>query len=92
MLGFSAGDGSSSAYKRIRANSMQLGTVPEPLFLHGWQLVDEMNRAFSGVQPSGYITSVHLVTSQNIAYDGGQKNVYDPVNDFRGQYEKIWAK
>ncbi len=88
----SAGDGSATAYKRIRNNSLQIGTVPEPLSLHGWQLVDEMNRAFSGVPDSGYVTQVHLVTNQNIAYDGGPKNSFDPSNDFRSRYEKIWVK
>lgn len=92
LSGLSAGDGSSSAYKRIRANSLQIGTVPEPLNMHGWQLVDELNRAFSGVAPSGYITAVHLVTAQNIAYDGGPKGVFDPSNDFRAHYQKYWTK
>ncbi len=88
----SAGDGSNSAYKRIRSNTLQIGTVPEPLYMHGWQIVDELNRAFAGVAPSGYVTPVHLVTSQNIAYDGGPKNYFDPANDYRGQYQKFWAK
>ncbi|MDY7539458.1 substrate-binding domain-containing protein [Undibacterium sp. 5I1] len=92
VIGLSAGDGSYSAFKRIRGNLLQIGTVPEPLFMHGWQLVDEMNRAFSGVAPSGYVTPVHLVTNQNIAYDGGPKNMFDPDNDYRNQYLKIWAK
>jgi ribose transport system substrate-binding protein len=60
--------------------------------MHGWQIVDELNRAFSHTEPSGYVTSVHLVTSQNIAYDGGPKNVFDPSNDFRAQYQKFWMK
>lgn len=92
LQGLSAGDGSATAYKRIRANSLQIGTVPEPLFQHGWQIVDELNRAFSNVAPSGYVTSVHLVTNQNIAYDGGPKNVFDPANDFRAHYQSFWAK
>ena len=92
LQGLSAGDGSTAAYKRIRGNAMQIGTVPEPLFEHGWQVVDELNRAFSGVAPSAYVTQVHLVTSQNIAYDGGPKNVFDPANDFRGHYHSYWAK
>jgi ribose transport system substrate-binding protein len=92
LQGLSAGDGSPTAYKRIRANSSQIGTVPEPLFQHGWQIVDELNRAFSNVAPSGYVTPVHLVTSQNIAYDGGPKNVFDPANDFRAHYQSFWAK
>ncbi|MCU6434062.1 substrate-binding domain-containing protein [Undibacterium sp. Jales W-56] len=92
VSGLSAGDGSSGAFKRIRASSLQIGTVPEPLLMHGWQLVDELNRAFSDVAPSGYVTPVHLVTAQNIAYDGGPKNVFDPGNDYRSQYQRIWAK
>ena len=92
LQGLSAGDGSANAYKRIRANTVQIGTVPEPLFMHGWQIVDELNRAFSGVAPSGFMTSVHLVTRQNIAYDGGTKNVFDPANDFRSHYQGYWNK
>ncbi|MDE2430508.1 MAG: substrate-binding domain-containing protein [Burkholderiales bacterium] len=92
VVGISAGDGSPTAYKRIRANGLQSGTVPEPISMHAWQLVDEMNRAFSGVAPSGYVTSVHLVTAQNIAYDGGQKNTFDPANDYRTHYQQSWAK
>jgi ribose transport system substrate-binding protein len=92
LQGISAGDGSAMAYKRIRSNVMQIGTVPEPLSLHGWQVVDELNRAFSGVAASGFVTQVHLVTNQNIAYDGGTKNTFDPANDFRGHYQRYWAK
>lgn len=88
----SAGDGSANAYKRIRANNVQVGTVPEPLSLHGWQLVDEINRALTGGQPSGYVTPTHLVTSQNIAYDGGPKNTFEPSFDFRAQYHRIWGR
>ena len=92
VLGLSAGDGSASAYKRIRNNTMQIGTIPEPLLMHSWQIVDELNRAFSGVAPSGMVTPTHLVTSQNIAYDGGPKNVFDPSNDFRAHYQQYWGK
>lgn len=92
LVGISAGDGSATAYKRIRANGLQTGTVPEPLSMHAWQLVDEMNRAFSGVAPSGFNTQVHLVTAQNISYDGGSKNTFDPANDYRAHYQQSWAK
>lgn len=88
----SAGDGSDSAYQRIRVKQYQAGTVPEPLNLHGWQAIDELNRAMSGSQPSGYATPVHLVTSENIQADGGDRNVYDPDNGYREAYRKIWGK
>ncbi|WP_413993724.1 substrate-binding domain-containing protein [Labrys okinawensis] len=87
----SAGDGSEAAYQRIRAKDHQAGTVPEPLTMQGWQLVDELNRAFSGQKWSGYVPGVHLVTPDNIEFDGGPKNVYDPDNGYRDVYKKIWS-
>ena len=87
----SAGDGSVSAYSRIRQGQYQAATIPEPLSLQGWQCVDELNRAFAGVSPSGYITAVHLVTNSNIAYDGGPQNIFDPDNGYQQQYKKIWG-
>ncbi|MFZ6875258.1 substrate-binding domain-containing protein [Undibacterium sp. Di27W] len=92
LVGVSAGDGSPTAYKRIRANSLQSGSVPEPLSMQAWQIVDELNRAFSGAEHSGFIGAPHLVTAQNIAYDGGQKNMFEPTNDFRAHYQKFWTK
>ena len=87
----SAGDGSVSAYERIRKGEYQIATVPEPLNLHGWQAIDELNRAFAGEKPSGYVTKVHLVTKENINADGGDKNSFDPGNGYRDQYKKIWG-
>jgi ribose transport system substrate-binding protein len=87
----SAGDGSESAYQRIRTGQFQIATVPEPATMHGWQLVDELNRAFAGQQPSGYVTKVHLVTKDNIDADGGKDNRYDPQNGYQDQYKKIWG-
>ncbi|MGC6248496.1 substrate-binding domain-containing protein [Bisgaard Taxon 45] len=86
----SAGDGSVTAYQRIRTNSHQFATVPEPLNLHGWQLVDELNRAFAKEKPSGYITPAHLVIKDNVAFDGGDKNLYDPQNGYKEAYKAIW--
>ena len=87
----SAGDGSESAYQRIRAGQYQIATVPEPTNLHGWMLIDELNRAFAGEKPSGYLTPVHLVTKDNIDLDGGKNNKYDPDNGYRDAYKKIWG-
>jgi ribose transport system substrate-binding protein len=87
----SAGDGSESAYQRIRAGQYQIATVPEPTNLHGWMLIDELNRAFAGEKPSGYLTPVHLVTKDNIDLDGGKDNKYDPDNGYRDAYKKIWG-
>ncbi|WP_438334326.1 ABC transporter substrate-binding protein [Edwardsiella tarda] len=87
----SAGDGSVSAYQRVRSGKAQLATVPEPLKLHGWQLLDEFNRAFAGETPSGYVTPAHLVTRDNIESDGGRNNEFDPDNGYRQHYQTLWG-
>jgi ribose transport system substrate-binding protein len=88
-LAVSAGDGSESAFARIRAGEYQLATVAEPLNLQGWQAVDELNRAMAGAPWSGYVIPVHLVTRDNLG--GGAGNVYDPPNGYRDEYRKIWG-
>ena len=88
----SAGDGSQSAFQRIRAGEHQVGTVAEPLRLHGWQEVDELNRAFSGAPPSGYVAPPHLFIHSNVDKDGGAKDIYDPQNGYDKVYRGIWGK
>ncbi|MEM9551729.1 MAG: substrate-binding domain-containing protein [Pseudomonadota bacterium] len=87
-----AGDGSESAYQRIRAGQYQSVTVAEPLNLQGWQLVDELNRAIQGEDWSGYTSPLHVVTADNISFDGGENNIFDPGNGYRDQYREIWGK
>jgi ribose transport system substrate-binding protein len=87
----SGGDGSVSAFDRVRQGQYQAATIPEPLNLHGWQAIDEMNRAFAGAPPSGYVTPVHLITADNIQFDGGPNNIFDPDNGYRDQYKMIWG-
>ena len=88
----SAGDGSESAFLRIRSGTFQTGTVAEPLNLHGWQLVDEMNRLFAGEHVTGTVFPVHLVTANNIDADGGDRLLYDPANGYRDIYRRIWQR
>ena len=87
----SAGDGSVPAFQRIRDKQYQIATVAEPLHLHGWQTIDELNRAFAGQPPSGYVAPVHLFTAANIDKDGGKDNIFDPGNGYQDQYKKIWG-
>ncbi len=86
-----AGDGSVPAFERIRQKQYQLATVAEPLHLHGWQCIDEMNRALAGQPPSGYVAHVHLFINANIDKDGGAHNIFDPGNGYKDQYKKIWG-
>jgi ribose transport system substrate-binding protein len=88
----SAGDGSASSYKRIRNKEGQIGIVPEPLTMQGWQIIDELNRALTGMPPSNYMPPVYAVTNQNIAFHGGPNNMFDPENGYRNEYRKIWGK
>ena len=86
-----AGDGSEGAYQRIRSGQYQAVTVAEPLNLQGWQVVDEMNRALQGAAFSGYTSPLHVVTQENVAFDGGERNIFDPGNGYRDAYAKIWG-
>ncbi len=88
----SAGDGSVSAFKRIRTNMAQFGTVPEPLRMQGWQLIDELNRLFAGQQPSGYVAPTPLITQINIKDECGDNNYYDAKNGYRQAYRNSWFK
>jgi ribose transport system substrate-binding protein len=87
----SAGDGSEAAFQRIQQNYYQYGTVAEPLSLHGWQAIDELNRAFAGEKDSGFVVPVHLFTPENVTSDGGARFVYDPENGYRDAYKEIWG-
>ncbi len=86
-----AGDGSESAFQRIRTGQYQSITVAEPLNLQGWQLVDELNRAISGAACSGYITAPAVVTNEGLKALG-DSNQFDPDTPYREAYAKIWGK
>lgn len=82
-----AGDGDAAALTRIRTGDFQAATVPSPLRSEGWQIVDELNRALSGEQPSGYVPQIHVSTKDN----AGADNFWDPVG-YQDAYKKIWGK
>jgi ribose transport system substrate-binding protein len=88
----SSGDGSVTAFQRIRQRRYQIGTVAEPLHLQGWMCIDELNRAFAGAPPSGFVPPPHLFIASNLDRDGGPKNMYEPENGYRDVYRKIWGK
>lgn len=88
----SAGDGSSAAFLRIKSETFQTSTVAEPLNLHGWQLIDELNRLMQGEPVSGYIIPPHLITSDNMQDLGGVGFNFDPNNNYRNIYQRIWGR
>jgi ribose transport system substrate-binding protein len=83
-----AGDGDPGAFQRIRDRQYQAATVPEPLLEQGWQIIDELNRAFAGQPGSGYVAPVHLTTIANV----DRATYWEPDNGYREQYLKIWGK
>jgi ribose transport system substrate-binding protein len=88
----SAGDGSVTAFQRIRQGRYQIATVAEPLHLQGWMTIDELNRAFAGQPPSGFVPPPHLFIVSNLDRDGGPNNQYEPENGYKNIYRKIWGK
>jgi ribose transport system substrate-binding protein len=88
----SSGDGSVTAFQRIRQRRYQIATVAEPLRLQGWMCIDELNRAFAGQPPSGFVPPPHLFIASNLDRDGGQNNVYEPENGYKDIYKKVWGK
>ena len=82
-----AGDGDAAEFKRIREGDYQTATVAEPLYLQGWQLVDELNRALAGQPASGYLAPPGLVVKENV----GAGDVFDPKAPYRDNYKKIWG-
>ena len=83
----SAGDGDAAAFDRIRSEEFQFATVAEPLFLQGWQIIDELNRALAGEPASDFIAPPALVTNANIT----DADVFDPASGYRDNYTAIWG-
>ena len=83
-----AGDGDASELERIRAGDYQQATVAEPLYLQGWQLIDEINRARAGQPPSGYVAPPHLITQADVPNGA----VFDPPSGYRQNYLRIWRR
>lgn len=83
-------DGSPAAFERIKNGEFELGTVAEPVLEQGWQAADELNRAFAGEKPSGYVQSTHVLTKENIDADTVGDH-FEPHNEFRKHYEEIWG-
>jgi ribose transport system substrate-binding protein len=82
-----AGDGDPSAFQRVNSRQYQAATVPEPLSLQGWQIVDEFNRAFSGRPASAYVAPIHISTPANTH----GATTWDPPG-YREAYRKIWGR
>lgn len=90
IVGIAAGDGSRTALSRIRSGrSQQLATIAEPTGLHGWQLADELRRAFAKQAPSGRVARPITVTTE-LLRQLGQLEV-DDLLPYRAEYRQQWS-
>lgn len=89
IVGIAAGDGSRTALSRIRSGrSQQLATIAEPTGLQGWQLADELRRAFARQPPSGRVARPIAVTTE-LLHQLGQQEV-DGALPYRAEYRQQW--
>lgn len=86
-----AADGSATAYTRIRSGQYQEITLPAPAEEQGYQAIDEFNRAFHHLKPSGFEAPPYIVDKSNVNKYGGNHAVFNPANNFVGHYTKIWG-
>lgn len=91
ILNVSGGDGSAMALARIESgSSQQIGSVAEPLKLQGYQLADELNRAFAGAPPSGFKSRPILVNRELLKATG--KHGVESTLGFEAAYMALWSK
>jgi ribose transport system substrate-binding protein len=83
-----AGDGDAAEFQRIRNKDYQRASVAETVYLQGWQLVDELNRAIAGEADSGYVAPPSLIDVTNVPAG----DVFDPATKYRDNYKAIWGK
>lgn len=93
IVNISAGDGSNTARNRILSGlSQQVATIAEPLNLQGWQLADELNRAFAGQSPSGYVSKPLLLTMESLKAIENNHGIMEMDVESMEAYKNIWKK
>lgn len=89
IVGIAAGDGSRAALGRIRSGrSRQLATIAEPTGQQGWQLADELRRAFLGQLPSDRMWPPITVTTAYLQALPGRDIGDDST--YRSDYRRLW--
>ncbi|POA98503.1 hypothetical protein C2134_11405 [Chromobacterium sinusclupearum] len=90
IVNISAGDGSNLAMNRIREGiSQQKATVAEPCQQQGWQMADELNRAFARQAPSNFVSKPILVTQERLLAHPRDGDIEDD-QAYRKAYLAIW--
>ena len=81
----------SSPIAEVAQRQSPLVTASEPYKMQGYQAIDELNRAFHKMPPSGFVQTPYLVTPQNIHAEGGDKNTFIPSNNYEQHYLALWG-
>lgn len=90
IVNIAAGDGSPAAIQRIQNGEWsQMITIAEPIQTQGWQLADELNRAFANQKSSGYVSNPIVVSKQYM--DSIHSNNIEIHSKAKEQYTKIWS-
>ena len=85
-----AGDGSFLAFSRISGGkSQQIASIAEPMGIQGWQLADELNRAFSGYPATEFVANPLIMTTNSIQKAGNYD--MDAKIPYRKNYQAIWS-
>lgn len=97
-----ATDGVASAYQRMSQNQFQVATIPEPVELQAYAIVDDAIRLLAG-QPAvwGYgagewhqpvfIAFGDGSHGNNLSIEGGDKQGFFPSDDYANRYLKMWG-
>ena len=89
IVGIAAGDGSRAAHGRIRSGrSRQIAPIAEPTGQQGWQLADELRRAFSRQPPSARVWLPSPVTTDSLQRLAG-RDIGDDSGS-RSDYRRLW--
>ena len=83
-------DAPPSAYDMIRKGGFEVATVPEPSSLFGYEAVDAIVHAMSGVEPAHFVQPTFLIVKDNVESEGGKQNEFVPSNNFACHYVNIW--
>lgn len=82
-------DGTATAYRRIRASQFEVATVPEPAQEEADYAIYQMNRALHHMQADAWYPPIYLVTHANVNAEGGNKDVFDPDNNYEQHFTSL---
>lgn len=82
-------DGAPIVYERVRNGDEYQGvTMPIPYSQQGFEVIDEMNRAFHEEPPAEVKSPVMVLDSENAEPE--PTNEYEPENEFEEHYSELW--